>query len=73
MSLEPLNKFKAILFDLDGVIVDSMPYHFIAWYEALGKYGVKVNAIDIYLKEGEPWMTTLPYFLDRAKVKYDQK
>jgi beta-phosphoglucomutase len=52
-------KPKAILFDMDGVIVDSMPYHFIAWYEALRPYGIRVSCFDVYSKEGERWDKTL--------------
>lgn len=51
--------YSAVLFDLDGVIIDSMPYHFFAWYEALKKYGITVNTQDIYEHEGEKWDSTL--------------
>jgi beta-phosphoglucomutase len=42
----------AILFDMDGVIVDSMRFHAAAWKQVLGEYGVIVDDIDIYLREG---------------------
>jgi len=42
----------AILFDMDGVIVDSMRFHAAAWKQVLRDYGVVVNDIDIYLREG---------------------
>ncbi len=32
--------FKAALFDMDGVIADSMPYHFISWFEVLKQYSL---------------------------------
>lgn len=60
---------KAVIFDLDGVIVDSMPYHFIAWFEALRPYGVRVNCLDIYCREGERWEKSLRDFLARGNVK----
>ena len=50
---------RAIVFDMDGVIVDSMPYHFIAWYEALRPWGVRVSCFEVYAQEGERWETTL--------------
>ncbi|MFA5356246.1 MAG: HAD family phosphatase [Candidatus Omnitrophota bacterium] len=62
-------KPKAIIFDMDGVIVDSMPYHFIAWYEALRPFGVRLSCFDIYSKEGEHWDKTLKVFLRRANKK----
>lgn len=49
----------AALFDMDGVIVDSMPYHFISWYEALRPLGIRVGCLFVYEKEGERWEKTL--------------
>ncbi len=59
----------AVIFDMDGVIVDSMPYHFIAWYEALRPYGVRVSCFDVYAKEGERWDRSLGLFLKKAGVR----
>jgi len=58
---------------MDGVIVDSMPYHFIAWYEALRPFGVRVNCFDIYSKEGEKWDKSMKEFLARAHVTPTKK
>lgn len=65
MKLRP----KAIIFDMDGVIVDSMPYHFLAWYEALRPWGIRVNCFDIYSREGEHWEKTLRELLGKAGIK----
>jgi HAD superfamily hydrolase (TIGR01509 family) len=44
---------NAIIFDLDGVLVDSMPTHVRAWQEAFENVaGIKVSERDIYLLEG---------------------
>lgn len=32
---------KAVLFDMDGVLFDSMKNHTLAWYRALSSRGVK--------------------------------
>lgn len=61
----------AVLFDMDGVIVDSMPYHFIAWYEALRSVGIRVSMQDVFLKEGERWDVTLSSLLRRRKLAAD--
>jgi len=43
----------AIIFDLDGVLVDSMPTHVRAWQAAFESVaGVKVTKREIYLLEG---------------------
>lgn len=70
-----MNKFKpqAIIFDMDGVIVDSMPYHFLAWYEALRPYGVRVSCFDVYSKEGEKWSKTLKDLLLQSGIKPTNK
>jgi len=59
----------AIIFDMDGVIVDSMPYHFLAWYEALRPYGVRVSCFEVYSREGERWDKSLQDFLRMGKLK----
>ncbi|MDD5506410.1 MAG: HAD family phosphatase [Candidatus Omnitrophica bacterium] len=64
---------EAIIFDMDGVIVDSMPYHFIAWYEALRPWGVRVSCFEVYAQEGERWETTLKGLLKREKIKPTKK
>jgi HAD superfamily hydrolase (TIGR01509 family) len=66
-------KPRAVVFDMDGVIVDSMPYHFIAWYEALRPYGVRVSCFEVYSQEGERWETTLKGLLRREKIKPTQR
>ena len=67
--MKPGIKTKAVIFDMDGVIVDSMPYHFIAWYEALRPFGVRINCFDVYSKEGEKWEKSMKEFLLKARVK----
>jgi beta-phosphoglucomutase len=43
---------RSVLFDMDGVILDSMPYHVRAWQEALSEHGFSVSAELLYLHEG---------------------
>ena len=66
-------KPKAIIFDMDGVVIDSMPYHFLAWYEVLRPLGIRVSCFDVYSKEGEDWRKTLKGFLERARIKPTEK
>jgi len=64
---------KAVIFDMDGVIIDSMPYHFLAWYEALRPWGVRINCFDVYSKEGERWEQSLRDFLRRSGIRPTEK
>jgi beta-phosphoglucomutase len=43
---------KAIIFDMDGVLVDSMPYHADAWKKAFAIAGISIDREDIYELEG---------------------
>lgn len=38
-----MNEIKAILFDMDGVLVDSMFYHIKAWQMAFEDFGIKIS------------------------------
>jgi beta-phosphoglucomutase len=43
---------KAIIFDMDGVLVDSMPDHAEAWKKAFASVGIRIERKDIYELEG---------------------
>jgi beta-phosphoglucomutase len=49
-----VKSYKAVLFDLDGVITDTMGLHYEAYRQAFGKYGVQVTPLEIYKTEGMP-------------------
>ena len=51
MSFSFHNK-SAILFDMDGVLYDSMPNHSMAWSQAMERYGMHMTPHDVYLNEG---------------------
>jgi HAD superfamily hydrolase (TIGR01509 family) len=38
-----MNKYEAILFDFDGVLVDSEPVHFVCWQEILQPFGLELD------------------------------
>jgi len=43
---------------MDGVITDTMGFHFKAWKKALSAYGIKAGYCDIYLREGQKGLDT---------------
>lgn len=51
MQFDP-SKIKAVLFDFDGVIVDSMNDNFNAWKVALGEQSVEIVKKDYFKIEG---------------------
>lgn len=38
-----MSPYDAILFDFDGVLVDSEPIHYAAWMEALAPFGIQMD------------------------------
>jgi beta-phosphoglucomutase len=62
------NGFKAVFFDMDGIIVDSMPYHFISWFEALRKYDVHLSPMLVFQMEGAKGVEVInPAFIQSNK------
>lgn len=43
---------RAVLFDMDGVLYDSMPSHARAWHEAMKKFGIDMPAYEAFEVEG---------------------
>jgi beta-phosphoglucomutase family hydrolase len=50
----PTGKFAAYLFDCDGTIADSMPLHYVAWKQALGKWNCEFDERTFYAWGGMP-------------------
>ncbi|MGN0233881.1 MAG: HAD family hydrolase [Bacteroidaceae bacterium] len=46
------DSLKAVLFDMDGVLFDSMPNHVEAWCRAAESFGLHMTPQDVYLNEG---------------------
>lgn len=43
---------RAVLFDMDGVLYDSMPLHSKAWCSAMAEFGYHMTPEDVYRNEG---------------------
>lgn len=52
---------KACLFDLDGVIVDTAKYHYIAWKELAAELGFEFTEKDNERLKGVSRMASLTY------------
>ncbi len=62
--------FKAVIFDMDGVITNTMPYHFDAWLETFAKAGIKINCYDIYKREGQDGLTSVKEIAKEQKMRF---
>ena len=49
-----MSKITTILFDMDGVLTDSMSYHIKYWMEAFEKFGVNITEQDMRDVSGTP-------------------
>ena len=56
---------KAVLFDMDGVLYDSMPIHVKAYYDTLSKWGLNADAEDFYMMEGRTGHSTIDILINR--------
>lgn len=50
---------KVVLFDMDGVLYDTMPNHAIAWVRAMASFGLHFTADDAYITEGARGVDTI--------------
>jgi beta-phosphoglucomutase len=50
----PAEPYPAMIFDMDGVVLDSMPVHLATWQQALAPLGITPTADDLYPLEGMP-------------------
>jgi len=53
-DLDLVRNCKAIIFDCDGTLVDSMPVHFVAWHETMSRYGIAFPEDRFYSLGGMP-------------------
>lgn len=56
---------KAVLFDMDGVLYDSMKYHARSWHETMNEFGIKTTPEEFYLYEGMVGRETINYIIKR--------
>jgi len=56
---------KAVLFDMDGVLFDSMPNHAYAWSHAMTEYGLAMTREEVYMNEGRTGSATINLLAQR--------
>ena len=74
---------KAVLFDMDGVLYDSMKNHAVAWVQSMKKFGINMTADDAYATEGARGVDTIRYMVkqqqgrditeEESQLMYDEK
>jgi len=56
---------RAVLFDMDGVLYDSMPIHSYSWVAAMRNHGLNMTEADAYLNEGRIGHDTIGLIAER--------
>ena len=52
-------QLRAVLFDMDGVLFDSMPFHADAWSKVMTDAGYNFSKEDVYMNEGRTGADTI--------------
>jgi beta-phosphoglucomutase-like phosphatase (HAD superfamily) len=60
---------KAVLFDMDGVLYDSMPNHAIAWQQSMAQFGILMTADDAYATEGARGVDTIRQMVKKQRLR----
>ncbi len=64
---------KAFIFDLDGVIVDTAKYHFLAWQKIAQELNIDFTLEDNELLKGVSRVRSLDIILELGKVEASQE
>lgn len=59
-------KLKTVLFDMDGVLFDSMPYHAEAWHKVMKENNLNIAPKEVYLNEGRTGTGTINMVCQRT-------
>lgn len=58
-DIEGKHKLKAVLFDMDGVLFDSMPNHAKSWSKVCAEFGLAISPEEVYMNEGRTSASTI--------------
>jgi HAD superfamily hydrolase (TIGR01509 family) len=76
------NKLKAVLFDMDGVLYDSMKNHVSSWTKVMLHHGFRMTEQEAYMHEGRTGNDTIDIIskregkeigMDEKKIIYAEK
>jgi HAD superfamily hydrolase (TIGR01509 family) len=59
---------KAVIFDIDGTLLDSVDLHARAWTQALSEFGHRVSFADVRRQIGKGSDQLMPVFLSRDEI-----
>lgn len=60
---------RGLIFDLDGTLADTMPYHYRGWQKACHKFGAKINPAFLRKHTGSPGWIIANEIIKENKLK----
>jgi pyrophosphatase PpaX len=67
--MKEINKYSTLIFDLDGTLIDSMPYHFAAFKDLLKEHNIKIKKGELEKIIGMPTIKIFEILKKRYKFK----
>ena len=64
-------QMKALIFDCDGTLIDTMPTHYLSWEETLAPYGVRFPEDEFYALGGWTAEAIVQRLFERAGISVD--
>ena len=61
---------KAVLFDMDGILFNSMPNHAEAWHKTMAQFGFTLSREEAYMHEGRTGAATINIVSQRERGFY---
>ncbi|MCX7797480.1 MAG: HAD family phosphatase [Melioribacter sp.] len=72
MSLIPIHpSAKALIFDCDGTLADSMPLHMKAWEYSMKKYGLPFDYNFFFSKKGMKELDIVQILIEEEKLNFN--
>lgn len=71
MDFAKLLKYECLVFDLDGTLVDSMPFHYGAWVKAVAPFGFVPDREWMYRHGGVPSHKIARILIDEHHLPFD--
>ncbi|MDP8212653.1 MAG: HAD hydrolase-like protein [Candidatus Zapsychrus exili] len=67
-------KIKSYIFDMDGVITNTMPDHYKCWHDIFLQEGIRTTHAEVYLREGQKGIdSVLEIFAEHNKLLQNKK
>ena len=67
MNYSEIKNYKGLIFDLDGTLINSMPYHALAWKQVAYEHGFDIDVNDIYAMGGSASRAIAAFYKNKGE------